>query len=110
MQGAEVSISHNRSLALTSVQSLLDRVLTSPNGVDIDGYAAKMPDDLVHVYFFAKHDWADYKEALSLFISLFSRGIYTVYVYIIFFNAVIYKKFYSGNIIFLKHLILLDLF
>ncbi|KAL7646094.1 UNVERIFIED_CONTAM: hypothetical protein RMT77_002995 [Armadillidium vulgare] len=90
--GAEISLSHNATLSIFNLKTLVKRVLEKEESKGIDAFCAKMNDDLYHVYFIPKDETVDYMDSVSLFSDLFSKD----------FNGdgkyVFQKKFATGTI------------
>ncbi|XP_063588170.1 uncharacterized protein LOC134765440 [Penaeus indicus] len=83
--GAEVIISHNGSLPLQSILTLLQKHMKTVVANNVQGYAAKMGDGQYHVYFTSSSETGDYKAASQSFKAKFekelnSRGVHAAIV------------------------------
>lgn len=74
LTGAEVIISHNGSLPLQSILTLLQKHMKTVVANNVQGYAAKMGDGLYHVYFTSSSEIGDYKAASKSFKAKFEKG------------------------------------
>lgn len=74
LTGAEVIISHNGSLPLQSILTLLQKHMKTLVAENVQGYAAKMSDGMYHVYFTSSSELGNYKAASKSFKAKFEKG------------------------------------
>lgn len=72
--GAEVIISHNGSLPLQSILTLLKKHMKTVIASNVQGYAAKMSDGMYHIYFTSSTEFGDYMATSKSFKSKFEKG------------------------------------
>nr|XP_027224979.1 uncharacterized protein LOC113817167 [Penaeus vannamei] len=73
--GAEVIISHNGSLPLQSILTLLQKHMKTLVAENVQGYAAKMSDGMYHVYFTSSSEIGNYKAASKSFKAKFEKEL-----------------------------------